>query len=92
MTANTLTRLVTDCQRLATSSGESRAYRLTFAAYGGLILDGHERSGSSCPPHRTQIHRNRHDDGTCRGPWKNRRAVGVPVGACGRQSSKRRGT
>ena len=45
-------RLVTLCQRLATSASESGRNRLTFPPLCGQILDGHERSmaGTNCAP------------------------------------------
>jgi hypothetical protein len=46
------TRLVTLCQRLATSASDSGRNRVTFASLRGQILDGHERSMATtrCAP------------------------------------------
>jgi len=44
MTVGQPAQLVTDCQRLATATTESRVIGLTFFRRGGLTFDGHERS------------------------------------------------
>jgi hypothetical protein len=50
MKPTTSARLVTLCQRLATSASESGRNRLTFMSPYGQILDGRERSmaATSC--------------------------------------------